>query len=106
MRSLRCLMLPLALFSAACIASGCATKASETRIYPPIADLTLEAKPLADPAGIESEQAFIDHVIALEMWGERGWDTVARLCRWHVDMGMSGLRCPPRHPNPLRNGVL
>ncbi len=100
MRSLGYLMLPLALCSAAFIASGCATKAPETRIYPPIADLTVEAKPLADPAGFESEQAFVDHVIALEMWGERGWDAVARLCRWHADMGMSGLRCPPPRPRP------
>lgn len=101
MRSLRCLMLPLALFSAAFTASGCATKAPETRIYPPIAELTVEAKPLADPAGFESEQAFIDHVIALEMWGERGWAAVARLCRWTEAMGAKGLSCPPP-PQPPR----
>jgi len=70
------------------------------RIYPPTADLTVEAKPKVTAAALESEQAFVAHVIALEMWGERGWATVARLCRWHAEMGMKGLSCPKRTDAP------
>lgn len=104
MRSLRCLMPCLALASAALLASGCATKVQSQRIYPPTADLTVEAKPQVTAAALESEQAFIAHVIALEMWGERGWATVGRICRWADQMGAKDLSCPPPPEIPPRPG--
>lgn len=104
MRSLRCLMLPLALASAVLLASGCATKAPVQRIYPPTVDLTVEAKPQVSTAALESEQAFIAHVIALEMWGERGWQAVGRICRWADQMGAKDLSCPPPPQLPPKPG--
>lgn len=54
MRSLRYLMPCLALASAALLASGCATKVHGQWIYPPTADLTVEAKPQVTAAALES----------------------------------------------------
>lgn len=63
-------------------------------IYPPSADLRVEPKPRLDPAAIDSEAALDAHDNAVEAWGERGWATVARLCRWAADNGAPGLDCP------------
>jgi hypothetical protein len=60
-----------------------------TPIYPPAADLVVEAKPRLDPAAVDSEAALIAHDIALETWGERGWQAVARICRWAKANGMA-----------------
>jgi hypothetical protein len=57
-------------------------------IFPPSADLKAEAKPLAPPEIVTSAAAAAEHDIALESWGERGWATVARLCRWAKANGM------------------
>lgn len=65
-----------------------------TRIYPPAADLVVEPKPQLDPAALDSEAALDAHDIAIEMWGERGWAAVGRLCRWLVQMGAQGGGCP------------
>jgi hypothetical protein len=40
---------------------------------------------------------------AVEAWGEEGWATVGRLCRFFDAMGMEGLDCPPP-PRPPRPG--
>jgi hypothetical protein len=64
-----------------------------TPIYPPPADLRVEAKPRLDPAAIDSEAALEAHDNAVESWGERGWATVGRLCRWAADNGARGLDC-------------
>jgi hypothetical protein len=42
---------------------------------------------------LDSEKAANDYDAALEAWGERGWKTVARLCRWAADMGAK-VQCP------------
>lgn len=60
-----------------------------TLIFPPSADLRVEAKPVLDPSAITSEAALDAHDIALEAWGERGWQAVARLCRWAKASGAS-----------------
>ena len=33
--------------------------------------------------------------IPRELRGERGWQAVARLCRYFESQGMAGLDCPP-----------
>lgn len=63
-------------------------------IYPPSADLRVEAKPRLDPAALDSEAALDAHDSAVEAWGERGWAAVGRLCRWAADNGAPGLDCP------------
>lgn len=95
MLSLRYLMPCLALAVLLSLVSGCASKAPMTRIYPPAADLVVEAKPQLDPAALDSEAWLDAHDIALEMWGERGWATVGRICRWADQMGAKDLNCPP-----------
>lgn len=64
-----------------------------TRIYPPAADLVVEPKPQLDPAALDSEAALDAHDIALEVWGERGWAAVSRLCRYFKEVGMDQLWC-------------
>lgn len=104
MRSRRCLMPSLALAVSLSLVSACASNPRPSRIYPPSADLAVEAKPLLDPAALSSEAALDAHDIALETWGERGWAAVGRLCRWHQEMGMKGLSCPPPPQTPPKPG--
>ncbi|MFN4288898.1 MAG: hypothetical protein ACK4E3_10440 [Brevundimonas sp.] len=73
--------------------SGCASRATIQPLFPPADDLRVEPKPRLDPAALDSEAALDAHEIALEAWGERGWRTVARLCRWAAANGME-VRCP------------
>jgi hypothetical protein len=83
----------------ALLVSGCLGKGSLTQIYPSAADLAVEEKPRLDPAAVDSEAALDAYDVELELWGERGWAAVARLCRFHAQMGMPGLNCPrPREP--------
>lgn len=85
------------------LASGCAGKEPPPLTYPSAADLTYEAKPRLDPGAVDSEAALDRYEIDLELWGERGWAAVARLCRFHKAMGMPGLNCPApevRPPDP------
>lgn len=85
------------------LVSACASNPVPMQLHPPVADLTVEAKPVLAPEAINSDAALIAHDIALEMWGERGWAQVARLCRWAVEMGAEGVTCP-RPPVPPRPG--
>jgi len=56
------------------------------------------------PEAVRSDAASIAHDIAIEGWGERGWATVGRLCRWAADNGMKGLSCQPPPELPPRPG--
>lgn len=84
------------------LVSSCASKAPQSAIFqPPVSDLAVEAKPVLDPSALASDAALTAHDDAIESWGERGWDAVARLCRWAVETGADGLECPPpRQPDP------
>lgn len=74
--------------------SSCASKALSA--YPPSADLKVEAKPLLSVEALTSDKALAEHDAAVEAWGERGWATVARLCRWSVEAGAKlPFQCPP-----------
>lgn len=99
MRSPTFLTLCPLIAGSALLASGCCDKASLAATFPSVADLQVEEKPLLDPAAVDSEAALDRYDIELELWGERGWDAVARLCRFHKANGMPGLICPrPRDP--------
>ncbi len=81
------------------LASGCAGKEPPPMTFPSAADLAVEEKPRLDPGAVDSEAALDAYDVELELWGERGWNAVARLCRFHAQMGMPGLTCPrPREP--------
>lgn len=100
MRFRRCLMPALVLAGSLSLVSACASREPVSVTFPPRADLTVEPKPVLAPEAIESEAALDAHDIALEIWGERGWLAVARLCRFHKGLGMD-VDCPP--PTPPRD---
>ena len=100
MRSTPFLMLCPLIAALPLLASGCGGKEPLTHTFPSAADLAVEPKPRLDPAAIESEAALDRYEIELELWGERGWAVVARLCRFHAAMGMPGLDCPPPEARP------
>jgi hypothetical protein len=62
--------------------------------FPSSADLTIELKPIPTATMLTSETAGADYDVAVEAWGTRGWQTVARICQWAVDNGAKGLSCP------------
>ena len=97
MRSIPSLMPVLLIGASLLLAPGCADR---VQAFPPSADLRPEPKPQLDPAAIESEAALDAHDIAIETWGERGWDALARVCQWAVDMGAEiPFACrPPEEP--------
>src|SRR5215217_8032854 len=94
MRSRPCQMLTLLTAAALSLVSGCGTTlAPILRPLPPAADLAVEPKPQLNPEDLDSDAALDGHDIALEVWGERGWAAVARLCRWAEANGAAGLGC-------------
>lgn len=93
MRSKTCLTLALLIAVSASLVSGCAGRETIRPIFPPAADLAVEPKPRLDPAALESEAALDDFDIALEVWGERGWLAIGRICRWAKANGMD-VSCP------------
>lgn len=61
----------------------------------------MEPKPQLTADALTSEAALDAHDIALETWGEAGWLTVARICRWAVSNGAAlPFRCPPADQSP------
>lgn len=85
----------LMLCACALAASACgAERVVSVPIFPPSADLLAEAKPVPGPEIVTSAQASAEYDIAVEGWGERGWLTVARLCRFFKGHGMA-VECPP-----------
>ena len=82
------------------LAPGCATRERIRPLFPPAADLKVEAKPRLDPSAPDSEAALDAHDIALEAWGEAGWAAVARICRWAQANGMA-VTCPGACPSRL-----
>lgn len=68
---------------------GCGERERLKPIFPPPADLRIEAKPVPGPEIVTSAQAAADYDIALELWGERGWQAVRRICQWAVANGAS-----------------
>lgn len=95
-----------ALLAALLTVSACASNPETPQLHPQAALLAVEPKPVMPPEAVESDQASIAHDIAIEVWGDRGWQAVARLCRWHVEMGMKGVECPPPPEEPPRSPPL
>lgn len=96
MRSTKPPMPKLALLLALSIALAGCSKTPVVEIgHPPVADLGVEAKPVMPDEAITDDKAAARYSEALESWGERGWATVARLCRWAKETGASDLDCPP-----------
>lgn len=95
MPSPKSLTKPLMLSLCALAVSGCETPAATSLVFPPAADLKVEAKPVPPLEIVTSAQAAAAYNIEVEGWGERGWRAVARICRWAKANGMQGVECPP-----------
>lgn len=74
-------------------APGCATPVSQLQTYPPANLLGVEAKPVPSIDILTSAQAAAQHNIALESWGQRGWDAVRAVCVWAKARGMTDAPC-------------
>ena len=79
---------------AALAVSGCGPQIQLRPLFPPAADLAVEAKPVPPVEIVTSAQAGAEYSAHVEAWGERGWLTVARLCRYYKAQGMPGIVCP------------
>ena len=89
MRSMpRRMALPALLLSLS-VVSGCGDRVPPQPIFPARADLEVEAKPVAPPEIVTDDKAAAGYSAAIEAWGERGWLTVARICRWAKWNGMA-----------------
>lgn len=92
----------LALAALLVLASSCASREPRLTGYPPTADLKVEAKPelSVEAVASDSDNALALHDDEVEAWGERGWEAVARICRWSVTNGASlPFRCPKPPPD-------
>ena len=94
MPSKRRLIPLLTLFVSGWAASACGPQVRIQPQFPPVADLRVEPKPVPPPEIVTSAQAAAQYDVAVESWGERGWLTVGRICRWAVEQGAEGLSCP------------
>ncbi|WP_291537849.1 hypothetical protein [Brevundimonas sp.] len=68
--------------------------------FPPATDLRVQPKPVPPDEVLTSRIAGERYDNAVEAWGEEGWATVGRLCRFFDAMGMKGLSCPPPEIRP------
>lgn len=71
--------------------SACATPAL---LGPPVADLTVHAKPAPTIEILTSDLAAVEYDNAVEKWGEDGWAAVARICRWADGNKLPHPDCP------------
>lgn len=62
-------------------------------LYPSSADLKVEPKPVPTDAIVTDPKAADAYNADVESWGERGWKTVGRICRWAVANG-AVVDCP------------
>ena len=82
-------------FAATFALTACGPQIQLRPLYPPAADLAVEAKPVPSADIVTSAEAGAEYSARVEAWGERGWLTVARLCRYYKGQGMPGIVCPP-----------
>lgn len=64
----------------------------------PAADLTVKPKPIMPEAAITDDAENARYNSAVEAWGEDGWMTVARICRWAAANNMAHPQCPSVAP--------
>lgn len=62
-------------------------------LSPPSAELQVRPKPTPPANIVTSAKAEADYNVAVEAWGETGWQQVARLCRWAKGHG-AAVECP------------
>ena len=100
MRSLQRPTVRLMLCGFVLAASACGQQAVIRPAFPPAADLQVEPKPVPPADIVTSAQAAAEYDVAVESWGTRGWQAVARICRWAQAQGATGLNCPAAEQPP------
>lgn len=98
--SMRCRKLALPLVVLLWLVPACAVRERTRPLFPPSADLRVQNKPQLRAEDVDSEAALDRHDIALEIWGEAGWRTVGRICRWAVANGAELAHACPSPPTP------
>lgn len=93
MRSRKSLTLCLILLLSPLGASGCAKPASALQTYPRADLLGAEPKPVPTIDILTSAEANARHNIAIETWGQAGWDRVKAICVWAKERGMPAAPC-------------
>ena len=90
----RCLTLAAAIMTA----SACNRPPAPPAVqHPPAIDLACPAEPPApgpDATGIEA----LHFDAAALLAGRACRDALGRVCRWHVERGLTGVTCPPANP--------
>jgi hypothetical protein len=61
--------------------------------FPPAEILGAEPKPVPTIEILSSAQAAAAHNIAIETWGQKGWDRVKAACLWAKERGMQNPPC-------------
>lgn len=82
---------PLALLLAV---PGCGPQVEIKPLFPASADLKVESKPVPTDAIVTDPKAADAYNADVEIWGERGWLAVGRICRWAQANGATALDCP------------
>lgn len=78
---------------------GVASCETPGNIRPPVEDLRVRPKPVPSDDVLTSREAGEKFDNAVEAWGEAGWATVARSCRFWRDQGMPlPFECPAPQP--------
>jgi hypothetical protein len=65
--------------------------------HPPVEDLACPAEPAAPPAEAD-ENAMLRFDAAALLAGRACRDALGRVCRWHVERGLSGALCSAPKP--------
>ncbi len=89
----------IALLTIVSCGAGVASCETPAVIRPPVEDLRVKAKPVPTDDVLTSRVAGEQYDNAVEAWGEAGWATVARSCRFWRDLGMPlPFACPAAEP--------
>lgn len=98
-RSILRLTAGLALLPLLLAVSACGNQGKIRAALPSAADLTVEPKPMPSVDILTNSKAEAKYNSEIESWGDRGWSTVARLCRWAREHG-SPAACPHEGDHP------
>ena len=93
MRSIRLRLAGLLMLPFVLGAGACDRQVRIQAALPSAADLAVEPKPVPTVEILTDAAAEARYNSAVEGWGERGWSTVARICRWAKAHG-SRAPCP------------
>lgn len=93
MRSLTYLTRCLTFTLCALAVSACAKPVSGLQTFPRAELLRVDPKPRPTAEIVTSAEANARYNIAVETWGQAGWDKVAAVCAWAKARGFTAAPC-------------